>query len=42
MIASKYMVLLNASQTSNDGEAVDTEPLYEKGVPMMKNLVEDT
>ena len=40
-IANKYLSILNASMVSDDGGAVDTGPLYEKGVPTMINLIED-
>jgi len=35
------MGILNATKTSDDGEAVDTAPLHQKGVPIMKNLIKD-
>ena len=41
MIADKYLSLINASQVSENGGAVDTGPLYQKGVPTMINLVKD-
>lgn len=41
MIGDKYMGILNASVVNDAGEAVDTTPLYEKGVPTMANVVED-
>ena len=40
-IANKYLSILNASMVSDDGGAVDTGPLYERGVPTMINLIED-
>lgn len=42
MIGDKYMGILNASIVNDKGEAVDTGPLYEKGVPTMANVVTDT
>ena len=41
MIADKYMGILNASVVNDAGEAVDTGPLREKGVPTMANVVKD-
>ena len=35
------MSIINATQYSDDGSAVDTGPLYQNGVPTMKNLIED-
>jgi hypothetical protein len=34
--------LLGASQYSDDGYSVDAGTLYDQGVPMVKNLIEDT
>jgi carboxypeptidase Q len=42
MIGEKYMGILNASLVNDEGEMVDTGPLYEKGVPTMANVVLDT
>jgi len=42
MIGKTYMGILNASIVNDAGEAVDTGPLYEKGVPTMANVIEDT
>ena len=42
MIGNKYMSILNASVVNDAGEAVDTGPLFEKGVPTMANVIEDT
>ena len=39
MIGDKYMGLLNASIVNDQGSAVDTGPLYQKGVPTMANVV---
>jgi len=39
MIASTYLPLINATLVSDNGEAVDTGPLREKGVPTMINLI---
>ena len=41
-IASKYLTILNASTVSDDGNAVDTGPLRQRGIPTMINLIEDT
>ena len=41
-VLKTYLSLLNASEYSDDGESVDVGPLYERGVPMMKNLLKDT
>ena len=41
-IATKYMNILNASTVSDDGNAVDTGPLRQRGIPTMINLIEDT
>ena len=35
------MTLLNASVVNDAGGAVDTGPLYQKGVPTMANVVQD-
>jgi len=42
MVGEKYMSILNASVVNDAGEAVDTGPLYEKGVPTMANVIQDT
>ena len=36
------MHLINAEQVTDDGEAVDTTPLLEMGIPTMVNFVKDT
>ena len=41
MIGNTYMGILNASVVNDKGEAVDTGPLFEKGVPTMANYIED-
>lgn len=41
MIADKYMGILNASLVSDDEGGVDTQPLFENGVPVMVNLIAD-
>lgn len=41
MIGDKYMGILNASLVNDEGEAVDTGPLREKGVPTMANVIQD-
>ena len=39
MIGDTYMGIVNASVVNDKGEAVDTGPLYEKGVPTMANYI---
>jgi len=41
MIGKKYMTILNASVVNDEGEAVDTGPLFESGVPTMANVIQD-
>ena len=41
MIGDTYMGIVNASVVNDKGEAVDTGPLFEKGVPTMANYIED-
>jgi len=41
MIGDTYMGILNASVVNDKGEAVDTGPLFEKGVPTMANVIQD-
>ena len=36
------MDILNATEVSDNGHAVDTGPLYQAGIPTMINLIEDT
>lgn len=36
------MTIINANKFSDDGQAVDTGPLYAAGIPVMKNLIKDT
>jgi carboxypeptidase Q len=40
-IAEKYLGIINATLVNDEGEAVDTGPLFQKGVPTMTNQVED-
>lgn len=42
MVADKYLTVINASLVNDAGEAVDTGPLFEKGVPTMANVIVDT
>ena len=42
MIAQRYMGIIDAQEVSDNGEAVDTKPLYDKGVPTMINLIKDS
>ena len=42
MILTKYLSILGAGQYSDDGFSADVEPLYEKGVPVICNLIADT
>jgi carboxypeptidase Q len=39
---TNYLSLLGAGNYSDDGESVDVGPLYQKGVPILKNLIADT
>jgi carboxypeptidase Q len=41
MIGDTYMTILNASVVNDAGEAVDTGPLFDAGVPTMANVVSD-
>ena len=41
MIGDTYMGIVNASVVNDKGEAVDTGPLFDKGVPTMANYIED-
>lgn len=41
MIADKYMSILGATVVNDEGGAVDTGPLHQKGVPTMANVVKD-
>ena len=41
MIGEKYMGILNAPLVNDEGSAVDTGPLFQKGVPCMANVVQD-
>lgn len=36
------MSQFNADQFDKDGRAVDTGPLFDVGIPVMKNLIKDT
>ena len=36
------MSILGASQYSDNGYSADVEPLYEKGVPIFNNIIQDT
>ena len=42
MVLTKYMSLLGAGNYSSDGFSADVEPLYEKGVPIICNLIADS
>lgn len=42
MILSTYLTELNASTFNDSGYGVDTDPLNQIGIPIMRNLVEDT
>jgi len=35
------MTILNATYYDDDGDAVDTRPLFQAGVPTMINLIKD-
>lgn len=41
-IRDKYLSLIGATKLIDDGYAVDTEPLYDIGIPSMANKVHDT
>lgn len=41
-ISSKYLSLINCNFIGDDGEEADSADLFERGVPMLKNIVEDT
>ena len=38
-ITTDYLSLINLTVANEVGEAADTYPLYEHGVPMMANVV---
>lgn len=40
-VANNYLTLINASLVNDAGEAVDTGPLYQNGVPTMANVIVD-
>jgi carboxypeptidase Q len=42
MIGDTYMGIIDAKIVNDEGEAVDTGPLRENGVPTMANVVKDT
>lgn len=42
MVLSKYLSILGAGEYSDDGFSNDVEPLFDKGVPMICNLIRDT
>ncbi len=39
---SKYLSILGAPNYSDNGHSPDIEPLFEKGVPIFQNYVQDT
>lgn len=41
-VLSKYLSILGAGYYSNDGYSADVEVLYENGVPIFNNYVQDT
>jgi carboxypeptidase Q len=41
-ILSRYLSILGASGYSDNGYSADVEPLYEKGVPIFNNMIQDT
>jgi carboxypeptidase Q len=41
-ISSKYLSLIGCDFIGDDGEEADSNHLFERGVPMIKNIVEDT
>lgn len=42
MVLTKYLSILGAGDYSDDGHSADVEPLFEKGVPIICNLIKDT
>jgi carboxypeptidase Q len=42
MVLDKYLSIVGAGTYDNDGHSADVEPLFEKGVPIFKNLIEDS
>lgn len=40
-VANTYLTIINASLVNDAGEAVDTGPLYQNGVPTMANVIVD-
>ena len=41
-MADQYLVLLGAATVTQNGRAADIDPLYNLGIPTMKNMIEDT
>jgi carboxypeptidase Q len=41
-ISKQYLSMIGCDYIGEDGEEADSEHLFEKGVPMIKNIVEDT
>lgn len=39
---SNYLSILGAGNYSTNGFSADVEPLYEKGVPIFNNMIQDT
>lgn len=36
------MISSDSATVEDDGRAVDTDPLYDIGIPVMKNIIQDT
>lgn len=43
-IANQYLSMIDSDSATveDDGSAVDTGPLFDVGIPVMKNVVQDT
>jgi len=41
-VLTNYLSILDAGHYEPDGESVDVGPLFERGVPIFKNLIKDT
>lgn len=41
-VSNQYMGIIDAKTVGDDGEAVDTGPLLQMGIPTMINMIEDT
>lgn len=41
-LSTKYLSLIGCNFIGDDGEEADSADLFDRGVPMLKNIVEDT